>query len=372
MTTAKVVHPIFTGKAYMATWVDGQFPAHDQYHYVGLCSKGEFTIADQKIELADTESVTGGIADSHIQVKSVGLKWTLQRFNQANMALAMFGTAAVTPEQTVRERFVVTVPESNNMLGFAPSSVEIFTENYTPNSLTLGVLADHNQIILTAKKGLAPKVAFIQPDSANLTTTVSVTGQTITVLLKYDGTAITATVNDVVAVIQASVSASQLVAVAIAPGSNGTALVAAAAEQVLSGQVGQYFSNPFDYTVKGGMLSATPNSTIPLNTPLIAEMVIPETIRVSGASEITPPVSIIIEQTDAKSGKNMRLFMPKVQFSPAAKLVIFAEKAQFADLDLTGDVQKFTDLISHEMLNPTSGEYEQVPYGTSQYFYYDL
>jgi len=369
---ASVKHPAFTGEIFAATWVDGLPPQHNAYRRIGLCTKGELTIKEQTIKLPDTMSPTGGTADSLIQVESVSTKMTWQEFNQGNMAIAMFGTTAVTPAQIIRERFFVTVPEANNRLAFAPSSVEIFTENYAPNSLTLGVLADHNQITFTAKKGQAPKIAFIQPDSANLATTVSVTGQTITVLLKYDGTAITATVNDVVAVIQASVSASQLVTVAIAPGSNGTALVAAAAEQVLSGQIGQYFSNPFDYTIKGGMLSATKNSTIPLNTALIAEMVIPETIRVSGASEIPAPVSIIIEQTDAKSGKNTRLYMPKVQFSPAAKLVFFSEKVQFADIEVTGDVQKFTDLISHELLNQTSGAFEQVPYGTSQYFYQDV
>jgi hypothetical protein len=366
-------HPIFTGKIFAATWQGDTPPANTAYYEIGLVTKGELGISDDVIKLPDTESVTGGTADSHRQIKEVTLKLTAQNFNPHNLAMALYGTTSVIPAQTRVERFTLTNnDELNVVLGLIPQAVEIYTENYVPASLTTGVLADHNQIKFLSKKGLPTKIALTQPSTAQLTTMVTVTGQTINVSLKYDGTAITATVDDVIAAIQASVSASELVTTEIVAGSNGTAIVAAAAEQSLAGQVGEYFSNPFDYTVRGGTIMVSSTSSIPLNTAICVKMTIAETVRFDGMTEISAPVSIVIEQTDAKTNKLMRLRMPKVQFSPLDKLAIFSEKAAFADLNLTGEVQKFTNVVSHELFNATTQVFENVNYGISQYLFFDM
>lgn len=136
----------------------------------------------------------------------------------------------------------VSVPAIEYTLELIAMALPGATHYYNAAALTTNLTGENNDLVFTAKTGnglIGPgndvSIEYINPGALQAACAVSVEGKAISVILKHDGTNITATASEVKAAIEASDDAKALVTVAFSGEETGVGTVTAMAETYLTG-----------------------------------------------------------------------------------------------------------------------------------------
>lgn len=136
----------------------------------------------------------------------------------------------------------VSVPAIEYTLELIAMALPGATHYYNAAALTTNLTGENNDLVFTAKTGnglIGPgndvSIEYINPGALQAACAVSVEGKAISVILKHDGTDITATASEVKAAIEASDDAKALVTVAFSGEETGVGKVTAMAETYLTG-----------------------------------------------------------------------------------------------------------------------------------------
>lgn len=136
----------------------------------------------------------------------------------------------------------VSVPAIEYTLELIAMALPGATHYYNAATLTTNLTGENNDLIFTAKTGnglIGPgndvSIEYLNPGALTEACAVSVEGKAISVILKHDGTDITATASEVKAAIEADDDAKALVTVGLAGEDTGAGTVTAMAETYLTG-----------------------------------------------------------------------------------------------------------------------------------------
>lgn len=132
---------------------------------------------------------------------------------------------------------------------------DIFAQLNIHEMLITAMTGTNNDLAFIARAtGTAPtvRITLIDPPGNNVALSIAVTGEDVDVTLATDGSsAITTTASQLKAAIEAHAVASALIAVALAPGNDGTGVVTALAQTALGAVVGT--TPTLDVSLKHGL-----------------------------------------------------------------------------------------------------------------------
>jgi hypothetical protein len=145
---------------------------------------------------------------------------------------------------TITENFTATFKDPGRLIPVVSDA----PVNAVAATLTTNLTGDNNDLVYTAKtKGAAGeniKIKYTDPDKATEACVATLSGSgtatdpyVIDVILKHDGTNITATAANVKAAVESNVDANKLVEIANASGNNGTGIVTELAATALDNGV---------------------------------------------------------------------------------------------------------------------------------------
>lgn len=136
----------------------------------------------------------------------------------------------------------ITVPALEHTLEMLAMALPGSTLYYNAAKLTTNLAGETNDLIFTAKTGGKNigagndvAIEYVNPGALQAACAVSVEDRVITVILKHDGTSITATAADVKAAIEADDDAKAIVTVAFIVEETGTGVVSAMEKTLLTG-----------------------------------------------------------------------------------------------------------------------------------------
>lgn len=145
-------------------------------------------------------------------------------------------------ENITKRPISVSVPAIEFTLELIAMALPGAKHYYNAAALTTNLTGENNDLVFTAKTGnglIGPgndvSIEYLNPGALTAACAVSVEGKAISVILKHDGTVITATASEVKAAIEADDDAKALVTVAFASEDTGAGDVTAMAKTYLTG-----------------------------------------------------------------------------------------------------------------------------------------